>query len=311
MVRCSHCAKEAHMDDTVLSRKDVHRAVTDKIVAAIEGGANDYEMPWHRTVTRPMNAATGKPYHGVNVVALWCDAVSRGFHSGQWATYKQWQTLGAQVRKGERGAVVVFYKSIEPQNNDEGDEAEKANDRPKLIARASWAFNAEQVDGWAVPTQDKPNEVEIRGHVEAFIAATHADIQHGGDMACYDLINDVIKLPRPERFVGTKMSSATEAYYSVVLHELTHWSGASHRLDRKLRNRFGDDAYAMEELVAEFGAAFLCADLQISNEPRPDHASYVASWLRVLNKDRTALFTAASNASGAVTFLSDFSAQRA
>jgi antirestriction protein ArdC len=114
-------------------------------------------------------------------------------------------------------------------------------------------------------------------------------------------------MPRPEQFIGTKTRSATEAYYSVVLHELTHWSGASHRLDRNLRNRFGDDAYAMEELVAEFGAAFLCADLNISNEPRPDHASYVASWLRVLGKDRTALFTAASNASVAVTFLDSFS----
>ena len=100
------------MDDTVLSRKDVHRTVTDKIVEAIEAGANDYQMPWHRSVTRPLNAVTGKPYHGVNVVALWCAAASRSFRSGHWATYRQWQTLGAQVRKGERGSVVVFYKSV-------------------------------------------------------------------------------------------------------------------------------------------------------------------------------------------------------
>jgi antirestriction protein ArdC len=308
MVRCSHCAKETHMDDTVLSRRDVHRAVTDKIVEAIEAGANDYEMPWHRSVTRPINAVTEKPYHGVNVVALWCTAASRGFQSGHWATYRQWQSIGAQVRKGERGAVVVFYKPVEQEHTEDGDEAGKTTNRPKLIARASWAFNAEQVDGWTVPTQELPKQVEIREHVEAFIAATHAEIRHGGDMACYNYVNDVIEVPHPEQFFGTKTSSPTEAYYSVVLHELTHWSGASTRLARNLRTRFGDDAYAMEELIAEFGAAFLCADLRISNEPRRDHACYVASWLRVLDKDRTALFTAASKASVAATFLGDFSA---
>jgi antirestriction protein ArdC len=270
----------------------------------------NYTMPWHRSVTRPVNAVTGKSYHGVNVVALWCAAASRGFRSGHWATYRQWHSAGAQVRKGERGTVVVFYKPVEQEHTDEEDEPEKAVNRPKLIARASWAFNAEQVDGWTAPKQDLPNEVEIREHVEAFIAATHAEIRHGGDMACYNYVNDIIEVPHPEQFFGTNTRSATEAYYSVVLHELTHWSGAGHRLARNLRTRFGDDADAMEELVAEFGAAFLCADLRISNEPRHDHASYVASWLRVLTKDRTALFTAASKASVAATYLANFSAPR-
>jgi antirestriction protein ArdC len=297
------------MDDTVLSRRDVHRAVTDKIVEAIEAGANDYEMPWHRSVTRPINAVTEKPYHGVNVVALWCTAASRGFRSGHWATYRQWQSVGAQVRKGERGAVVVFYKPVEQEHMEDEDEAGKTTDRPKLIARASWAFNADQVDGWTVPTQELPNQVEIREHVEAFIAATRADIRHGGDIASYDWSRDIIEIPHPQQFVATKTSSAMEGYCSVVLHELTHWSGADHRLARDLRGRFGDDAYAMEELIAEFGAAFLCADLRISNEPRRDHASYVASWLRVLDKDRTALFTAAGKASVAAAFLSDLSAR--
>ena len=124
-------------------------------------------------------------------------------------------------------------------------------------------------------------------------------------------VGDYIAVPHAEQFVATETSSATEGYYSVMLHELTHWTGAATRLARNLRVRFGDEAYAMEELVAEFGAAFLCADLGIANEPRLDHAAYISSWVKVLSKDRTALFTAANKASVATTYLSDFSAPRA
>jgi len=160
-----------------------------------------------------------------------------------------------------------------------------------------------QVEGWTPPKAIVPNEVEIRTHVEAFIAATRADIRHGGDRAFYDMRDDYIAVPHPEQFMATETSSATECFYSVILHELTHWTGAAHRLARALRARFGDGAYAMEELIAEFGAAFLCADLHIANEPRLDHACYVSSWLDVLNRDRTALFTAANKASAAIGYL--------
>ena len=297
------------MSGEVLSRRDVHCAITDKIVAAVEAGAGEYCMPWHRTVTRPVNAFTGKVYHGVNVLALWAAAALRGFPSGYWATYRQWRTLDAQVRKDERGAVIVFYKTIPPEEEDQN--AEKTRSRSTLIARASWAFNAAQVDGWTPPQSQQRSDVEIREHAEAFIKATLADIRHGGDIACYDCVRDYIAVPHPEQFVATKTSSATEGYYSVVLHELTHWTGAANRLARNLRVRFGDEAYAMEELIAELGAAFLCADLGIANEPRLDHAAYVSSWLKVLGKDRTALFTAANKASVAATYLSDFAAPRA
>jgi antirestriction protein ArdC len=298
------------MDDIVLSRRNVHDTITGKIVAAIEAGAADYRMPWHRSVTRPVNATTGKAYHGVNVVALWSAATLRGFHSSYWATYRQWRDFGAQVRKGERGSVVVFYKAIEPEKPDEGEDEGRGSRQSRLVARASWAFNAEQVDGWTPPKPQRRSEVEVREHAERFIAATQADIRHGGDVACYNWVGDYIEVPYPEQFVGTETSSATESYYSVNLHELTHWTGAASRLARNLRARFGDHAYAMEELIAEFGAAFLCADLGIANEPRLDHASYVSSWLRALNEDRTALFTAANKASVASAYLSHFSASR-
>src|SRR5437016_301010 len=137
------------MNDEVLSRprRDVHSAITDKMVAAVEAGAGDYCVPWHRTVPRTVNAFTGKVYHGVKVLALWATATVRGFHSGHWATYRQWRELGAQVRNGERGAVIVFYKAVQPEKEDRDDEKDKAG-KPRLVARASWGFNAEQVDGW-------------------------------------------------------------------------------------------------------------------------------------------------------------------
>jgi antirestriction protein ArdC len=291
------------MDDRVLSTRDTHHTITEKIVTAIEAGVGDYRMPWHRTgvsVSRPVNAATGKSYQGVNVVALWADASLKHFNSGHWATYRQWGQLGAQVRKGAKGSPIVFFRTIEPQEREEGKEPDA---KPRLVARTSWVFNAEQVEGWTPPKPERRSEVEVRAHVEAFLAATRADIRYGGDQAFYHVPGDYIAVPYPDQFGATETSSATECFYSVNLHELVHWSGAGHRLARVLRGRFGDEAYAMEELIAEFGAAFLCADLQIANEPRLDHACYVSSWLKVLKQDRNALFTAANKASAAAAYL--------
>jgi antirestriction protein ArdC len=307
MVRRSRCARETLMTSEVLSRRDVHRAITDKIVEAIETGAAEYRMPWHRSISRPTNASTGKAYHGVNIIALWTAAGARRFQSDYWATYRQWNQLGAQVRKGERGSMIVFYKAVEPKK-----ESETAHDdepsQPRLVARTSWAFNAEQVDGWTPPKPQLRSQVEIRAGVERFVTRTRAEIRHGGDRAYYDWIEDYIAVPYPEQFVATETSSATEGYYSLKLHELIHWSGAEGRLARNLRSRFGDHAYAIEELIAEFGAAFLCADLGIANEPRLDHAGYVSSWLKALDQDRTALFTAANKASAASAYLAHLSA---
>jgi antirestriction protein ArdC len=292
------------MDDEVLSKRDTHHTITEKIVAAIEAGVGDYRMPWHRhgaSTSRPVNAATGKSYQGVNVLALWSDASLRPFSSGYWATYRQWHQLGGQVRKGARGSPIVFFKAVEAQ---EAKDAEERESKPRLVARTSWVFNAEQVDDWIPPAPIVRNEVEVREHVDAFLTATRADIRYGGDMAFYHVPEDYIAVPHPEQFVATETSSATECFYSVNLHELIHWTGAPQRVGRMLRSRFGDDAYAMEELVAEFGAAFLCADLHLANEPRLDHACYVASWVKVLKSDRTALFTAANKANAAIGYLS-------
>ena len=286
-------------------RFDVYRTITDKIVHAIETGVDPCTMPWHGSggqITRPANAATGAAYRGVNVIALWAEAVTRGYRSGLWASYRQWQHLGAQVRAGERGATIVFFKEHEPEDIGQANEE---IDRPKLMARASRVFGAEQVEGWTPPRVELPSRVQAIAAVERFVVATKADIRLGLQRACYHGNGDYIEMPSPESFCGTKTSSPTESYYAVLLHELSHWTGAEHRLGRQLGKRFGEAAYAMEELIAELGAAFLCADLGVTCEPRPDHAAYIQSWLHMLQNDRKAIFTAASRASQVVDFLSD------
>lgn len=289
--------------DTRVGRRDVYRAITQQIVAAIEAGAGTFTMPWHRDVghSQPTNALTGNVYNGVNVIALWAAAQLRGFVSGHWATYKQWRLLGAQVRKGETGSVVVFFKETAraPTDPETGDVEEK----PVRYARSSIVFNAEQVDGWQVPRPVAPDPVTVQHQVEAFVTATAADIRSGGAHAYYQPQADHIQMPARARFTGTATRSATESYYAILLHELTHWTGHVSRLDRDLSGRFGDAGYAMEELVAELGAAFLCAELGISQVPRPDHAAYVAHWLTVMRQDTRAIFTAARHASQARSYL--------
>jgi antirestriction protein ArdC len=283
------------------SRSDVHQTITDRIIEAIEAGAGEFIMPWHHVgpgLGRPTNAATGKRYQGTNVVALWAEGTLSSYPSGHWATYRQWQSLDAQVRRGERGAIVVFYKTF-----DEQDAEEEEHSHRRLIARASRVFNADQVEGWQAPTEGRPALAKTLPAVEAFVGATGATVRQGCANACYRFNEDRIELPDRDRFVGSSTRSPTEAYYATLLHELVHWTGARHRLSRTFGERFGDAAYAAEELVAELGAAFLCADLKVSNEPRPDHAAYVDSWLSILKADVRAIFTAARMASEAAHYL--------
>ena len=285
-----------------MNRSDVYEAITDRVIAAIEAGAGEWQMPWHRSgVSRPVNAHTKKPYRGVNVVALWAAAEAYHYDCGFWATYKQWRELDAQVRKGERASLIVFWKELEREVEDE--ETREPQRKKTLFARASWVFNADQVEGWVPPAPPERNLVQALDQAEAFTAATGADIRHGGDRAFYRRSTDHVQMPDRERFTGSATSTPTEAYYATLLHELTHWTGHESRLDRDLSGRFGNEAYAMEELVAELGAAFLCADLSITNTPRPDHAAYIGGWLEALKRDKRAIFTAASKAAQATDYL--------
>lgn len=293
------------MTTSSTERFDVHQAITNQIIAAIDAGTGKLQMPWHRSganIMRPVNVASGNAYRGVNTVALWAAADACQYQHGLWGTYRQWQDRGAQVRKGEKSSLIVFYREFDSDGDD--DQSSDDDRRRRCMARASRVFNIAQVDGYVIdePTTDD-NRVDAIASAETFVASTGARIAEGGDRAFYNPREDAITMPDRFRFIDTKSGTATEAWYATLLHELTHWSGAKHRLDRQFGERFGDDAYAMEELVAELGAAFLCGDLGISAEPRADHAAYIDSWLRILKADRKAIFTAASAASRAAEFL--------
>jgi antirestriction protein ArdC len=288
------------------NRFDIHQHITQSIISAIEAGPGEFRLPWHRSrgnVMRPVNALTKNAYQGVNIVALWAQAELAGYTSGQWGTFKQWQDLGASVRKGSKAAYVVFYKEFEIASADASADAEPET---RLFAKATPVFAAEQVDGFDIPSPPLPAQIDPVARlepVEAFVAASGAVIAQGGSRAFYSPSQDTIQMPLREAFQGSPTSTATEAYYSTLLHELTHWTAPKARCDRELGKRFGDRAYAAEELVAELGAAFLCAELGVTNEPRTDHAQYLASWLDLMKADTRAIFTAASKASQAVAYL--------
>ena len=292
-------------------RRDIYADITNQLIAAIEADPGKPSMPWRRSagpLFMPVNAQTQKAYNGINVVSLWVSAEAQGYGTPVWATYKQWQQLDCQVRKGERSSLVVFYKEYEvvPEaRGANGPSADDADDTGKRrVARASWVFNAAQVDGYAAPDAPQPlGAIERIAAADSFVSATGAVVAHGGERAFFRPSTDHIQMPDEQLFCGTDTMTRSESYYAVLVHELTHWSGAKPRLNREFGKRFGDDAYAAEELVAEIGSAFLCAELGITQDCRADHAQYLAQWLRLLKSDSRAVFTAAAKASEAAAYL--------
>ncbi len=256
-----------------------------------------------------MNAATKREYRGVDVLMLCAAAEITGYQDGRWATFKQWQQIGAQVRRGEKGTPIFFYKEV-PRRGASGADgpisgqfegaaaAEATGAGTYLLAKTSTVLNAAQVEGDRPPLRPELPGLAVRlESAERFVAATGAVIVHGGDRAFYQPAEDRIQLPPPEQF------RSSEGYYATALHELTHWSGHKSRLDRDLSGRFGTAAYAAEELVAEIGAAFLCVKAGVTAEPREDHAHYLKNWIAVLKADNRAIFTAASAAQKAADYL--------
>lgn len=291
-------------------KTDVYQRVTNSIVAELEKGVRPWLKPWNAEhaagrITRPLRA-NGIPYRGINILLLWDSAIIHGFTAPLWMTYKQAQELGGQVRKGEKGSLVVYANTITKTEQDEATGEEQEREIPFM--KGYTVFNAEQVDGLPAhfyATQPQAADPVARiDRAEAFFAATGADIRHGGNRAYYTAAGDYVQMPPFETF------REAEAYYATLAHELTHWTKAPQRIGRDLgRKRWGDEGYAMEELVAELGAAFICADLALTPEPRAEHASYIASWLKALKDDKRAIFTAAAHAQRAADYLNGLQPQ--
>jgi antirestriction protein ArdC len=242
--------------------RDVHAEITAKIVAAIEAGAGDFQMPWHRpgaSFAIPKNALTDKPYRGSNILSLWIDADEKSFEQQIWATFRQWKELGCQVRGGEKGSLIIKYGDWRPKSEPDNAEEDDEESPRRLYSKAAWVFNAAQVEGRdIVPAAPRPDLTTRLAHVDAFIAATGAEFREGGSRAFYrsrslDGSGDFIQMPPRNLFTGTATSTPTEAYESTRGHELVHWAGAPHRLNREHGKRFGDKAYSFEELVALSG----------------------------------------------------------
>lgn len=268
--------------------------ITQRIIAELEQGAVPWIKPWKADSSANRNIVSGKPYRGINRLILGMQGMAAGHSSPYWASFKQWQERGGCVRKGEKGTKIVFFSPIEKTAKNAAGEEETEK---YAVLKTYFVFNACQVEGADVPASAAARtEFESHQESEQLILDSGAAVSYGGDAAFYAPGPDRIQLPNKTAF------ESPAAFYATAFHELTHWTGAKHRLDRDLsRGRFGNPEYAFEELVAELGAAFVCQDKGIAGDLR--HAGYINSWLKVLKNDSKAIFKAAALAEKATEFL--------
>jgi antirestriction protein ArdC len=274
----------------------LYAEVTARIVAELEAGAAPWLKPWKSSKgsgVMPVNAVTGREYHGINIAILWDAADRRGYQAQRWLTFQQAKQKGASVRKGEKATGVVFTKRLTVKDKETDEEREIS------MLRGYHVFNVCQVEGLPEPpkAEEQPEEARLQ-HAEAFIKATGAKIREGR-MAAFIPSLDLIEMPPFGAF------KTPASYYATHLHELGHHSGHESRLNRNLANRFGSKAYAAEELIAELTSAFLCAHLGIQGDLR--HAGYLQHWAELLREDNRAIFTAAAKAQQAANYLRSFS----
>lgn len=276
-------------------RRDLYADITARIIADLEAGIAPWARPWSATAPAmglPHNATSRRAYSGVNVLILWGQTQERGFTSSGWLTYNQARDAGGNVRKGEKGTLIVYSDRFIPKSEAGSDDA-----RPVWFLKSFTVFNLDQIDGCdhlrstALPLTER----EQHDAAEALITATGVPFQIGGDKAFYAPGPDFVQMP-PQVAFHDQIN-----YYRTAFHELGHATGHKSRLDRKILNRFGSPDYAREELVAEMTAAFTCATLGI--QPTVRHADYLGSWLAVLKEDNRAIFRAASLASRAADWI--------
>ena len=268
----------------------IYQEVTNSIIEQLEKGAAPWIKPWSADSTADKNIVSQKPYAGINRLILGMSSMCQSFNTPVWGSFKQWQALGASVRKGEKGTKIIFYSPVTKENKATGD-SETYN-----LIKAYFVFNASQVDGIEIAPVSSPDiPFDSIYEAEQRIAKTGAIISHGGDAAFYSPSHDKIQLPNKTTFQDAG------SYYATAFHELTHWTSAKTRLDRTLGTKFGNPEYAFEELVAEMGAAFLCQDYRIKGELR--HAGYIQNWLKACRADDKAIFKASALAQKAANYI--------
>jgi len=290
-------------------KRDIYQTVTDAIVAALESGTPAWRRPWRDARVHgaafPHNVVTGRPYSGVNVLLLWAQEAKKNYEEPAWLTFKQAKSLGGTVRKGEKGTLITFWQFRVVET------AEGEVTKTVPFIKSYTVFNVAQCDNLALdsinPKRERKQPMEVWENCERFITATGAEVKYGGNQAYYSQISDVIHMPERSQF------KKPDGYYATLFHELAHWTSASRRCNRELGKRFGDRAYAAEELIAEIGSAFLGASFQVNAESREgieQHASYLSSWLELLKNDKRAIFTAAAKAKAAVEWLKEHTEQQ-
>jgi antirestriction protein ArdC len=272
-------------------RASLYQGITDKIIRELEQGRVPWVQPWlgsaagvSAPLRLPSNAATGRPYSGINILILWCAVAERGFTGQNWLTFRQALKIGAHVRKGEKGTTGVYADRFIPYR--ERTRASEAGDEPEAIPfKRFTVFNADQCEDLPADISPPPAPVAenlILPQAEALIRATGADLRIGGTRAFYVPSADYIQVPPPSAFFEPIN------FHRTVCHELGHWSGGAHRLNRNFSGGFGSSSYAREELIAEVTGAFVCAALSIV--PTVRHADYLGSWLEVPREDNRAIF---------------------
>ena len=271
----------------------IYQDVTDKIIKELEAGAAPWVKPWKSDSSADKNIVSKNEYNGINRLILSMTSHLSGFDLPYWGSFKQWEELGGNVKKGEKGTKIVFFTPVVKESINPAGETEKSK---YACLKTYYVFNANQVENVEF---EKPTSVIKEFNpipaIDNKVILTGANIKHGGNSAFYTSQGDFIAMPHKETF----QSEAN--YYATLLHELTHWTGAEKRLDRELKNKFGSPKYAFEELVAELGAAFLCQDLGIQGELR--HAGYISSWLTCLKENNDAIFKAAALAQKAADYI--------
>ena len=287
--------------------RDHYQEVTDRIIAALEAGTPPWRRPWDPDKAggpaMPRNAATDHRYRGINVLTLGMSTLAFASGDPRWATYKQSEDRGWQVRKGERGTTGYFFKRLELRDDTKPEGDDDAVKRIPLL-RAFVVFHASQIDG--IPDYVPPTIEEAPWRApeaaEIIIANSGAVVRIGGDRAFYSPSTDHIQIPPQSAF------ATAEGFCGTLLHEASHWTGAKSRLNRDLRNSFGSHDYAREELRAEIGQMMVCGELGIavSDSDFANNAAYVASWLEKLRSDRKEIFRAAADAQRIADYLLAF-----